>query len=161
MKQKFSLSIVQGADLNIKEFAELEKDGLSLLCDETYEAATVADALAAGPRAVIQLLRTPHFFPNRTSSELLAEAVIRLFQEQPADSIDILIDDADGLPGKRRAETIPEPTEPDENAGIDDLLDDDMAEPIDGDIQEDLNVETLSDTKTIADAVPNQTHSDT
>ena len=54
MKQKYL--ILKGEDrksIIIKEFAELDKDMLSLLCEETYDIKGIEEAVSGGKDAVV------------------------------------------------------------------------------------------------------------
>ena len=110
MKQKYM--ILKGEDkknIVIQEFAELDKDTLSLLCEETYDMKIIRSAVSKGKEA-----------------EKIADSVIALFKSKDQDSLEVYFDDFDLITTKK-VKNVVEKTE-EEAAEIDELIeeDDDM-----------------------------------
>jgi hypothetical protein len=94
MKQKYT--IIKDSENNqliIREFAELDKEVLSLLCEEAYEDNTIKSAIKTGKEAVISTLRTDNLYPVSKYAERIADAVIDLYASKDKESADILFDD--------------------------------------------------------------------
>lgn len=128
MKQKYLISKDnKNKTLTIQEFAELDKEIFSLLCEETYPDAHVQAAIEQGNLALIAALRTPNMFPIGRYATRIAEEVIDLYQSKEADAKELFFDDIDILVQDRNA-----PEDLDENEDdlveIDDLLDDDSSD---------------------------------
>lgn len=128
MKQKYLISKDNDKKtLTIKEFAELDKEIFSLLCEETYPNTHIRSAIKKGEQALIAALRTPNMFPIGRFAARIAQEVIDLYQSKEAASKELFFDDADILLQNR---TAPASLDEDENdlVEIDDLLDDDTAD---------------------------------
>jgi hypothetical protein len=64
MKQKFVISKSDdNKEFKIEEFAELEKEIMSLMCEETYSSKDIKSAISESKEALVSLLRTKNFFP--------------------------------------------------------------------------------------------------
>ena len=102
MKQKYLiLNDSENKLIKIQEFAELNKEMLSLLCEEEYAHQAIQSAIAAGPEAVIAALRTNNMYPPGIYAEQIAGAVTKLFQSGQSDSIELFYDDVTLLTGNR------------------------------------------------------------
>lgn len=128
MKQKYI--ILKNDEKNaiiIREFAELDKEIFSLLCEETFEDKTVKSAIAKDKATVIKTLRTQNLFPLGIYAEKIAEAVIKMYESGDDQPIELLFNDIDLLTKKEKK---PQPLDDieDEDVGIDDLLDEDLPE---------------------------------
>lgn len=145
MKQKFTLiKNDEQKKIIIKEYAELDKDILSLLCEETYDMEMVSAAIASGKEAVNRALRTKNMYPPSAYMNQIAETVIQLFEPDGDNSKDLLLNDMDLLLPPE--EEIPEiEDEIGDGGNIDDLLDDD------DEVDEKLEVEKLQSSLKIAD----------
>ena len=132
MKQKY-LILKDDAKkaLIIREFAELDKEIFSLLCQETYQNEDIKAAIKEGMEALIATLRTPNMYPIGRYAAQIAEEVINLYKSKEADSKEIYFNDRDILIEDREA---PE------------LLDDDASEPLEiDDLLEDDTTDTTID----------------
>ena len=79
MKQKFALIKDDTKKaLIIKEYAELDKEILSLLCEETYADQKIESAIALGKAALIAAIRTHNMYPPGIYAEKMADAIIEL-----------------------------------------------------------------------------------
>jgi len=94
MKQKFTLhKDADNKKLVIKEYAELDKEILSLLCEETYEDDLVKACINKGTEALIVALRTRNMYPPRTFAQKIADTVVMLYNADGEQSMDIFFDD--------------------------------------------------------------------
>ncbi len=94
MKQQYTiLKNHDNSRLIIREFGELDKDSLSLLCEESYDNAVVSDAVAAGREKVISVLRTKNMYPPRGHAEKIAEMVMDFYAANKSEPVDIAIDE--------------------------------------------------------------------
>lgn len=98
MKQKYIiLKNDENEKIIISEFAELDKEIFSLLCEETYEKNTIKNAILKGKDELISVIRTHNFFPPSMQADKIAEAIIALYDSQNIQSTEVFIDDADHL----------------------------------------------------------------
>jgi hypothetical protein len=66
MKQKFLVQkSASNAQIIIRENAELDKELMSLLCEERFEIATLVTALENGRESLIAALRTLNLYPPK------------------------------------------------------------------------------------------------
>jgi hypothetical protein len=128
MKQKYSISKNdEKTGIIIKEFAELDKEMFSLLCEEAYADEIVKTAVKKGKDAVMQTLRTQNMFPIGTYSEAIAEVVIKMYETNDDQPVELTFDDLD-LMTKETDIPLPLHEIEDEEVEIDDLLDEDLPE---------------------------------
>jgi len=128
MKQKYLILKDKGKkELIIREFAELDKEAFSLLCEETYEDKRIKSAMAQGKEALISTLRTKNMYPIGTFAAKIAEEVIFLYESEDSDSVELFFDDIDILTKERE---VPKPLDEIEKepVEIDELLEDDNSE---------------------------------
>jgi len=98
MKQKFLISKENDKKkLIIKEFAELDKERLSLLCEEEYDNKIINSAISQGKEALISELRTNNMYPPGVYAEKIAQAVIDIFGSKDSQSIELSFNDIDLL----------------------------------------------------------------
>lgn len=94
MKQQYTiLKNHDNTRLIIREFGELDKDSLSLLCEESYDDVAVSEAIAGGREKVIAILRTNNMYPPRGHAEKLADTVMDFYNNNKAEPVDIAIDE--------------------------------------------------------------------
>ena len=126
MKQKYAiLKDVPNQQLIIREYAELDKDVLSLLCEETYPDQTIQSVIKSGKESLLKTLRTKNLYPPVTYADKIADTVIALYGSGDKESVDLFFDDVELLAG----ESSPAETEPEiekGSAGLEELLDDDF-----------------------------------
>ncbi len=132
MKQKYTiLKDIPNQQLIIREYAELDKDALSLLCEEKYADQTIQSVIESGKESLITTLRTKNLYPPVTYAEKIADAVIALYGSQNQESVDLFFDDVELLAGELPpAEAEPEIEE--ESGDVEELLDDDFNGNLDG-----------------------------
>ncbi|MEW6672199.1 MAG: hypothetical protein AB1427_10860 [Thermodesulfobacteriota bacterium] len=116
--------------VTIKEFAELDKEVLSFLCQEIYAEEKIAAAIPKGKEALIAALRTPNMYPSGLFANKIAEAVLTMYGPERGASSEVILDDVDFIIKQRVKRKIVEDVEEDA-AGIEDLLDDDIEENFD------------------------------
>ena len=98
MKQKYLISKEDDQKkLIIKEFAELDKEMLSLLCEEEYDNKIIKSAISKGKEALISELRTNNMYPPSVYAEKIAQAVIDIFDSKESQSIELSFNDIDLL----------------------------------------------------------------
>ena len=127
MKQKYVVLLDnETGKLAIQEYAELDKEMLSLLCEETYDTEVIKAAMKKGRSTLIQALRTHNMYPPGTYTERIADTIVQLFQSGANTSAEIFFEERKML-GAMDEEVAGEPNE-DEGTGmaVDDLLDDDI-----------------------------------
>jgi len=124
MKQKYMiLKSNDNKHLIIKEFAEIEKDMFSLLCEETYEIKTIQSAIKSGMSKLISTIRTQTFYPSATWAKQIAEGIVNCFNSKSSETVEIFVDDAEALQKKEDAIEIIDDLE-NGATQIDGLLDD-------------------------------------
>jgi len=130
MKQKYAiLKNDEKTGIIIREFAELDKEIFSFLCEETFEDETVKSAIEKGQDALIKTLRTQNLFPLGIYAKEIAAAVKKIYESGDDQTVELIFDDSDLLT-KTKGEGKPLPLDDieDEAVGIDDLLDEDVPE---------------------------------
>ncbi|MEJ2031651.1 MAG: hypothetical protein P8Y63_01100, partial [Deltaproteobacteria bacterium] len=94
MKQKFSIfKDSEKGQLVIQEHAELDKEIMSLLCEETYNLSELAVAQSEGGESLMNRLRTNNMYPPGLYAERIAEKVIEVLGDPEYKSAELLIDD--------------------------------------------------------------------
>ena len=94
MKQQYTiLKNHDNSRLIIREFGELDKDSLSLLCEETYDNAEVSNAVDTDREKVISVLRTKNMYPPRGHAEKIADMVIDFYTANKSEPVNISIDE--------------------------------------------------------------------
>ena len=107
MKQKYA--IMKSDDkskLIIQEFAELDKDIMSMLCEETYDYQKIQTAINSGKEALISALRTPNMYPAKIYADKIAESVITLHDSTDQSATEVSFDDFDFLTPTRKKEKV-------------------------------------------------------
>lgn len=133
MKQKYVvLKDDEKGEYILREFAELDKDALSLLCEEHYPGEALEAAAEKGRGPLIQALRTPNMYPPAAYIERIADLVIDLREggESPAE---VILDDVENIIQDRKEAEAAEVEE--ESSDIDELLEDD--ENLEDDFEDD------------------------
>ena len=124
MKQKYLiLNDKENKQIKIQEFAELNKETLSLLCEESYGYQTIKSAISAGKDELIATLRTNNMYPPGIYALQIADAVIDLHKSKEQDSVELFFDDMNLISKTRKPIKIVEQVE-DDSVDLDDMLDD-------------------------------------
>ena len=163
MKQKFTLIKNDGQKkLIIKEYAELDKDKLSLLCEETYDAEAVTDAISENTEALITALRTKNMYPPSAYMNQIAEAVVSLYESDMVETKDLILNDMDVLlsSGAKKISDMEDVADDDgdiDDGDIDDLLEEDE---VDDELDEKMEIKKLKSSLKIADDEPEDSDDD-
>ncbi|MCP4631067.1 MAG: hypothetical protein GY850_47285 [bacterium] len=125
MKQKYLiLNDKENKQIKIQEFAELNKEMLSLLCEEAYDYQTIKSAISAGKDELITALRTNNMYPPGIYAAQIADAVIDLHRSKDRESMELLFDDINLLAKNVESVKAAKQVE-DKPVALDDMLDDD------------------------------------
>jgi len=126
MKQKYLIiNDKENKQFKIQEFAELNKETLSLLCEEAYDYKTIKSAISTGKDALISTLRTNNLYPPGIYAEKIADAIVQLYKSKDEESVELFFDDINLLAKKRRSSAISEQIE-DDSTDLDEMLEDDL-----------------------------------
>ncbi len=141
MKQKYSiLKDDKKNKLIIREYAELDKEIFSLLCEEMYDNESIKSAIAKGKETLISTLRTKALFPINIYADKIAEAVINMYELDNDQSVELFFNDLDILAKDRRAPVVEVEVESDP-AEIDELLEGDIS---DSDLDDDSEIKNIT-----------------
>lgn len=129
MKQKYTIIKDPSKDaLVIQEHAELDKESMSLLCEQSYPKETIQAAIRGGRGSVISAIRTLNLYPPLPYAQRMAQAVIDLYgADAPEGSTDLVFDDMEALLREPELADDLDDVE-DESDDIDELLDEDDLE---------------------------------
>jgi len=127
MKQKYLiLNDRENKQIKIQEFAELNKETLSLLCEEAYDYKTIKSAISIGKDALIAALRTNNMYPPGIYANQIADAVIDIHKSKEQESVELFFDDINLLTKSRKAIKIAgQDDDDDESADLVEMLEDD------------------------------------
>ena len=125
MKQKYLiLNDRENKQIKIQEFAELNKETLSLLCEEAYDYKTIKSAISIGKDELIAALRTNNMYPPGIYANQIADAVIDIHKSKDQESVELFFDDINLLTKSRKAIKIAGQDD-DESADLVEMLEDD------------------------------------
>jgi hypothetical protein len=128
MKQKYA--IIRDDDQNtliVREYAELDKEMMSLLCEETYSQKSITAAIKEGHTTVVDAIRTNNMYPPTAFAEPIAKAIESIFAKGGNQSAELFFDDKELF--VKKAAPVQEPEETDEaekDVDVDDLLEADL-----------------------------------
>lgn len=126
MKQKYTIvRDDKNKQLIIREFAELDKEILSLLCEETYDAKLIRAAIRSGKEELIAALRTNNLYPPGIYADKIADAVKNLYAAKAKESEDLFFDDLELLAKEPKVEADKEQVEKD-SEDLDEVLEEDF-----------------------------------
>ncbi len=131
MKQKYAL--LQNTETNelvIKEYAELDKDSLSLVCEQRYDGDAINSSIEKGNEFLISLLRTRNMYPPGLYVAEIAKAVTNIFGSKEKDSVELHFDELAFLSRGEEDQEVLEDVEEEEN-NIDELLEEDIETTLD------------------------------
>ena len=129
MKQKYLIiNDKSNKQIKIQEYAELNKEMLSLLCEEAYDYKTIKSAISCGTDALISALRTNNLYPPGIYAVKIASAVVELLKSKDQESAELFFDDINLLSKSRGSVVVTEQVE-DDPADLDEMLDDNFDEP--------------------------------
>jgi len=148
MKQKYSIhKDIENKNLVIKEYAELDKEILSLLCEETYPEEVVTAAISDDKEKLIAVLRTRNMYPPSVFANSIADLVIALYGSDGEQSTEIFFDDKEIF----EANEIKTASEDDTLETGDDDIDSVLADDISEVYEEKKNIKDLKSTLKVAD----------
>ena len=148
MKQKFFVQkSTTDAQIIIRENAELDKELMSLLCEERFDVDTLKAALESGRESLIGALRTRNLYPPKAYAEKIADAVQELLSNADEDAIELYFDDLDLLDKERQAAAAAAEEVEDETDDIDDIIEDNF----EGEFQEGQEIGKINSSIKIAD----------
>lgn len=131
MKQKYLiLENEDQSELIIREFAELDKDAMSLLCEETYDNKKIQSAIKKDKESLIGALRTPNMYPAGIYADRIAESVIALYESGGQEPIEVFFDDFEFVSSSRKKSPKDEVAAKatDESSDIEELIEDEFEE---------------------------------
>lgn len=133
MKQKYIITKNDAENtLTISEYAELDKEMLSLLCEQSYSEASIRQSLEGGVSQVVSAIQTVNLYPPRTYAERIAEAVIDLYQgEEEKSTVEVFFDDQVILAEEMEAEEELEAELEEDSDNLDELLEEDIEDEFD------------------------------
>lgn len=147
MKQKYLiLKGDENKELIIKEFAELDKDMLTLICEETYDYEAIESAIAQGKDALVSKLRTINMYPPSLYAGKIAESIMDICGSEDNQSTELFFDDIDFVK-KEQVERLSLSDIEEEAVEIDELLED----TIDEDFDENKELNKINSSIKIAD----------
>lgn len=145
MKQKYAITKDADTDqIKIQEFAELDKDSFSLVCEETYDRQKLQAAAVEGKEPLIELLRTPNLYPVSEYVDKIADSVSALFEQGDQSSLEVEFDDIEALKREKQAA---ESESEEESVALDDLLEDELDEDQAGETDSEENGESEDKSK--------------
>jgi hypothetical protein len=148
MKQKYA--IIRDDDqlkLIVREYAELDKEMMSLLCEETYDQDAIATAVKNGRQAVIDAIRTNNMYPPTIFAEPIAKAIEGLLGEGGNSSAELFFDDKEFFIKETEVVAAEPEEDVDDEVAVDELLEDD----IDDDFGDDEVLTDLKSSLQVAD----------
>ena len=124
MKQKYLiLKSDDEKELTIQEFAEIDKDIYSILCEEKYDYKKIKSAAKKSKEELLSTIRTRNFFPTIISAAQIIEAVADLVRSNSNETIELFINDTDALIKKQEELDVIDDLDDDEEQ-LDGLLED-------------------------------------
>jgi hypothetical protein len=94
MKQKYLIvKNDEKKQLIIREFAELDKDSFSPLCEETYDAAIIESSIKNGKEVLVSVLRTKNMYPPGFFAGKIADAIMEIFDSEKKQSMELFFND--------------------------------------------------------------------
>jgi hypothetical protein len=148
MKQKYA--IIRDDDqskLIVREYAELDKEMMSLLCEETYDQDDIAIAVKNGRQAVIDAIRTNNMYPPTIFAEPIAKAIEGLLGEGGNSSAELFFDDKEFFIKETEVVAAEPEEDVEDEVAVDELLEDD----IDDDFSDDEVLTDLKSSLQVAD----------
>ena len=144
MRQKFAIERNPDAnEIVIREFAELDKGAMTMICEVFYDENNIKEALRKGKDATLNAIRNTTLFPVGFYAERIIEALNEMYGKD-FNSNDLYFDDMDYL--TKDQQEMEEPEEMDPELEIDDLLEEDEDDLYaDDDELNDMNSLKISD----------------
>ena len=132
MKQKYViLKDDENNKLIIREYAELDKEIYSMLCEETYGDSNVKQAISGGKEDLISALRTNNFYPPILQADKISDAVMAVYASRTTQPVEIYIDDIEHL-AKEPIELVVDENIESESEEIDEIFEESFEENYEG-----------------------------
>lgn len=131
----------------LREYAELDKEILSPLCEESYEIKAIKAAIAEGKEALIAALRTKNMYPPGIYAGKIAATMTELLKSKDEHSTELFFNDIELLAPEVEENDI-ETELSAESEAIDELLEDDYNEE---EIEEKGAIKKINSSLKIAD----------
>ncbi len=148
MKQKYSIhKDTEQQKLLIKEYGELNKEILTLLCEEAYPEDVILAAIKEGKESLIKVLRTRNMYPPGVFANSIADLVIAFYGSDGEQSTEIMLDDKEFF----ESNDVGAPQEEEEVASDDDDIDSVLEDDIDEVYEEKKITKDLKSTLKVAD----------
>jgi hypothetical protein len=126
MKQKYIISKSEdGKQLIIKEFAEIDKDLFSQLCEAQYKMKDVKSAISEGPDQFTDIIRSRNLFPPLTTVQQFFAEMDNLNSIDSSETIEVFTDDVDILAEQDDSADVIDDIE-DDTEELDELLENDV-----------------------------------
>ena len=136
MKHKYVFSKDSATgELLIREYAELNKDTFSAVCDTVYDVKRFEEALARGPVALMAEMRTQNFYPPTSFSEKIVLGISDMMSAGDQEMIEIFCDDADFLTKNLDRHEAFESMDDEEDESLDDFIDEDLPDAFSDDVK--------------------------
>ena len=131
MRQKF---VIQKNDqdrtLVVQEYAELDKDILSFICEERHALSNIETAVGKGREAVIAALRTDNMYPPILYAQPIADVIIEKMGGAESGEQEVIFDDSSYIAKDMQRGGSEDEIE-EEDSDLDDLLDEDLEDEYD------------------------------
>ncbi|OQY60507.1 MAG: hypothetical protein B6245_00975 [Desulfobacteraceae bacterium 4572_88] len=157
MRQKYRiLRNDEKNELIIREYAELDKETLSFLCEERFKREDVEAAIVKGGGALISALRTQNMYPPSLYAKKIAEMVMEIYSADGPEKreggdkhmTEVFFDDVEFLKIPSDEPEIAEETEEKAADDIDNLLEEDEME---GNLDDKNAIKNIKSSVKIAD----------
>jgi hypothetical protein len=127
MKQKYAIiRDDEQKTVIIREYAELDKEMMSLLCEESYTQDLMAAAAQEGHSAVVDAIRTNNMYPPTVYAGPIAKAIQGLFEDGGNRSAELFFDDKELFAKEVDAADDESDDQVDKEVAVDELLEDDI-----------------------------------
>jgi hypothetical protein len=150
MKQKYMIARSEdGKGIVIKEYAEIDKDLFSVLCEQIYDIKEIQAAGQKGKSKLLTLIRNRNFFPPIGAAGQIIESIENLLHSGSDETVEIEINDSENLSGKEVEMDVIEDMD-DDGEQLDDLLD----ETVDVDVDvydENMGIKEINSTLKVDD----------
>jgi hypothetical protein len=87
----------------IREYAELDRGRMSLMCEETYPVEKIRAETDRGKEQLVQALRTPNMYPPTIYLDQIADSVVTLLDAGEPSPLELFFDDAELLTKERQS----------------------------------------------------------
>jgi hypothetical protein len=129
MKQKYVVLLNNESNqLVIQEYAELDKEMLSLLCEETYDLEMIKAAAQKSRIALVQSLRTHNMYPPGIYTEEIAGNIVDMLAPGGNTSAELFFEEKDMFSAidEETTDDADESDDDDSSMDVDELLEEDI-----------------------------------